>query len=63
MRKKLEHPEWFFMWSTGEPYITCICQWTRRDAIREVESMLAQPWRKTYREGGRIVRCSIQVRK
>jgi len=57
--KAYDAPQWFFMWSTGIPYLTSICSWTRRDCLREVERQMGEPWRKTYRKGGRVVKCSI----
>ena len=59
--KRIEHPEWFFMWSNGIPYITMICGWTRRDVINEVGQQFSEPWKKTYRRGGRVVRCIVEI--
>lgn len=34
---KIDYPEWFFMWEKGIPYITSICDWTKRDLIRSAD--------------------------
>lgn len=57
----MEHPEWFFMWVTGKPYVTMICGWTKKDVIREVEKMNGGTWKETYARGGRVVRVKLQV--
>lgn len=58
--KQMEHPQWFFMWVTGKPYVTTICGWTKKDVIREVEKN-GGTWKETYARGGRVVRVRLQV--
>jgi hypothetical protein len=55
---------WFFCWASTDTaprrgYPTPIVAFSRTDLIKAVERELAQPWRKTYREGGRAVRCRV----
>ena len=57
----MEHPQWFFMWVTGKPYVTTICGWTKAGVIREVEKMNGGTWKRTYAMGGRVVRVKLQV--
>lgn len=59
MTKNLEHPEWFFYWSNGDPYITSICEWTRKDLIEKTECILGVTWKKIYQLGGRAVRVKM----
>ena len=57
--KFTEHPTWFFAWTTGKPYITAVCGWTRKQVIQEVTCCGKAPWKKFYREGGRVIRCKV----
>lgn len=59
MKNKLEAPEWFFMWSKGQPYITMICGWTKGAVMRRCEREQQIPWKKIYGRGGRIVKCNV----
>lgn len=59
----MEHPEWFFMWSTGRPYITMICGWSKKDCINEVRKAHGQTWKEIYARGGRVVRVKIEICK
>lgn len=54
-------PPWFFAWlsGSGQPYITCICAWYRRDLVREVERVEGREWKEIMREGGRAIRCKV----
>lgn len=54
-----DHPPWIFVWTGGRPYTTTIAGWTRQWVIREVGKNLSQPWKKTYRQGGRVVRIKM----
>lgn len=56
---KIEHPTWFFVWTTGKPYITSICGWTRKEVIQSVTRDTGRPWRSIYRQGGRVIRCKV----
>lgn len=52
---------WAFAWLNERgPYITSIFATTRSDLISDVEKFIGQPWRKTYRDGGRAVKVVIQ---
>ena len=51
---------WAFAWEKGRPYITTIVSYRRKDLIREVEKFMGVPWRKTYRQGGRAIKVTIQ---
>lgn len=56
-----DYPQWFFVWTTGKPYITTICAWTKKGAIREVvESSLGLTWKQIYRRGGRIKKFTLK---
>lgn len=57
--KKLSHPEWFFVWTKGTPYITALCAWTKRDLIALVSKDLDQTWKAIRNQGGRAVRCTV----
>lgn len=59
-KKSLEAPEWFFMWTSGYPYITAICGWTRRAVIEEATRSNGESWKKIYQRGGRAVRCIVR---
>lgn len=50
---------WAFAWSKEVPYITTITAYSRPSLICEVEKHMGVPWRKTYRQGGRAVKCQI----
>lgn len=58
--KPIEAPEWFFMWSSGEPYICAIVGWSRRAVIQEAEKSQGRSWKEIYRQGGRAIRCSVR---
>jgi hypothetical protein len=60
-RKKLDAPQWFFMWSTGKPYVTTICAWYRKDVISEIVAEVGEPWKKIYGRGGRAVKCELRM--
>ena len=47
------------MWLRDKPYITSIFNWSRRAVIDDVEKMMGCKWRKTYRQGGRIVKVNV----
>ena len=53
---------WSFAWSGDRAHITSIVAWSRRECIRLVEEMMGVPWRKTYRQGGRIIKTEIRPR-
>ena len=63
--KKLDYPPWFFMWVSGEPYITSACGWHREDVRREIVGSYGGKltWKEIYAMGGRIVRCKVTVKK
>lgn len=61
--KSKDKPQWFFAWVTGTPYITTECGWTRRQVISEINRGTGQSWKKTYRMGGRVIRCNITPKK
>lgn len=61
--RKNDKPQWFFMWTKGSPYITTVCSWTRALLIQEVQTMFGQSWGKTYRQGGRAVKCEIMLKE
>jgi hypothetical protein len=33
-KNELEHPQFFFMWKSGNPYITSICGWSKEEVKR-----------------------------
>lgn len=61
--KKLDAPEWFFMWTTGQPYVTSICGWVRgvviADVLRSGIGYRDATWKQIYRQGGRVIRCKV----
>lgn len=57
----MEYPQWFFMWTSGKPYITMICGWTKKDVMKQVERENGQSWRKIYERGGRIVKVEMSI--
>lgn len=57
--KKLKHPQWFFMWTSGGPCISSICSWTKKDLIKEVELMQGRSWKSIYKGGGRAIKCNV----
>jgi hypothetical protein len=59
----MEHPKWFFAWTTGKPYITDICGWKKKDTIAFIEKLLVMKWERIYRSGGRILKCSVTPEK
>ncbi|MBI1811151.1 MAG: hypothetical protein HY035_05315 [Nitrospirae bacterium] len=61
MKKKLEAPEWFFMWAKGQPYITMICGWNKKAVIWQCEKEHGITWKKIYDRGGRVVRCNVSI--
>ena len=52
---------WAFAWGgyRARPFITSINARTRREVINKVNELLAQPWRQTYRNGGRVIKCIV----
>ena len=55
---------WFFCWAStpavpNRDYPCSIAAFTRNDLISRVEKEMGVPWRKTYNEGGRAVKCRL----
>lgn len=51
---------WAFAWvACPHPYITSQIHWSRRDVKFSIENLMGQPWRKTYRQGGRIIKVKV----
>ena len=59
----MSHPEWFFAWKSGTPYITMICGWNKKAVIRVVEKENGKTWKQIYAAGGRIVKVKISICK
>ena len=59
--KNLDGPTWFFVWTTGQPYMTTACGWYRKQVIREMEQATQRTWKQIYAEGGRAVRCDVRI--
>lgn len=59
------HPKhdklWFFAWSnsTPGPYPCAIAGYTKRQAVAEAVKHVGGPWRKIYRQGGRVIQCHV----
>lgn len=60
--KNMQPHFWFFMRlkPQGREYITSFASWTRRDLIAAVVRDFGQSWEKTYRAGGRVIKCSVK---
>lgn len=55
---------WFFCWAStqsapGRDYPCSIAAFTRGELITRVAAVMNEPWKKTYRQGGRAVRCRL----
>lgn len=63
MKKRIEHPQWFFMWAApkGKEYITTVCGWTRTAVKDGMERENGEPWKAISARGGRIVRVKIVI--
>ena len=61
--KKLDAPEWFFMWTGTNAYVTTICGWTRAQVMNEVEKANSCTWKLIYGRGGRIIRCTLTEKR
>lgn len=59
----IKHPQWAFMWTGENGYITDLIGCNRRELIAEVEDKMERKWRFIYRIGGRIVKIKISVVK
>jgi len=55
----MEHPTWFFAWTSERPYITSMCSWTRKQLIDDVERSFGRDWKRIYRQGGRALKCTV----
>jgi hypothetical protein len=53
---------WSFAWASGQPYITSLFCWSRKGCIRQVEKEVGRPWRRIYRQGGRVIKTEIRQR-
>ena len=58
----LDHPQWFFAWVIGKPYVTRICGWNRRAVMMEaVRDQCVKDWKTLYGKGGRIVKVRMSL--
>jgi len=57
--KKLDAPEWFFMWTGPSGYVTSICGWNKASVMAKAERTDGGKWRNIYRRGGRVVRFTL----
>ena len=56
---------WAFAWSTGHPrpFVTRMTGYTRKDCMKATEKELGMEWKDIYRQGGRLIRCTLMPNK
>ena len=58
-----EYPQYFFMWTTGTPYITTVCAWSKKDCIDLIIKEIQTDWKSIYKRGGRIIKIKMLCQK
>lgn len=54
---------WFYVWTGNSPYLSHYSAQTREELKEFLEYEFDAPWRKTYRRGGRMVKCDVTVQE
>lgn len=59
----MESPTWAFVWTKGQPYITSIIGWDKKQVMEEARQSMGQTWRQIYAKGGRVLHVNVTLTK